>query len=520
MRHRLNIKDFELSPEDPLFAQRVEAVLRLASYLEPAGFKLGQTIPSLLKDVLELILDQSVYDPPFSLLKRAYQDLAKLTPADIRGDSSGRNYHSQFLTLLRKREGRSSDNSVELLIELMARSPDPEAEPFLYDLYQADPLARRILRPILVSKHPELVAPDVVSAIILKESMDTEELEYWEGLARKLPSELIVPHLVAELTAAEHQLVAQVTTPKGFPKMIEFLVLLSLPPAANLPVNDLARWLAMGLEPPTFLDRLVPHISSSHCEAVEILLDWLKSPSIRNEKKMVEQLEHFGEHLGLVFKDNLEFCVNIARDRDLPNVLRASNIKILGQFGSTDLLSDLIDLIQDPSQIVVNAAKEALTLLKERESGKPSFPPPEITKLVVVDGNNVAWHGKSRDKGEKASVDMLQRIRVKIEKLEAQQIEIFVSSALKYDIDDPEFFNKLLQKKKLVETPAGRSDDVFLISYALKKGGLIVTNDRFKDWKAKNPELADNLEELRVPFMMTSSGDIVLDNKLERILNT
>ena len=508
MSHRLSILDFELSPEDLLFAQRVEAVLRLAIYLEPAGFKRGRAVPSLLKEVLERVLNQSVYIPPFPLLKRAYLDLAKLTPVDIRGD--GHYCHSQFLQLLKKKEGTPSDTSVEMLIELLARSPDPNAESFLVELYETDPIARRVLRPVFVSKRPQLVAPDVISALILKQSVRAEEFDYWKDLASKLPSELIVSPLMAELTAAEHQLASKEPTTKSYPKLVELLVLLSLPPAVNLPVPDLARWFTMGLAPPEVLGHLIPHLSATHRDAVELLLNWLKSPSVQEEKKMEEPLKHLGEQLGHLFREDSTFCVHIACDQALPAMLRASMVKILGQFGTPELLSDLINLIQDPSPQVTDAAKEALMLLKERESGKPTFPPPGTTKLVVVDGNNVAWHERFRDEGEKPSAAMLQRVRTRLEELGVQQIEIFVSSALKYDIDDSALFTTLLREKKLVEAPAERSDDVFLISYALKNGGLIVTNDRFQDWKEKNPEKADQLEALRVPFLVTSSGVISL----------
>ncbi|MHA1228666.1 MAG: protease Lon-related BREX system protein BrxL [Candidatus Hodarchaeales archaeon] len=119
-------------------------------------------------------------------------------------------------------------------------------------------------------------------------------------------------------------------------------------------------------------------------------------------------------------------------------------------------------------------------------------------KNIVVDGNNVAYYGeRDRTAVAKKLVILYQWLK----NVYGFDIKIFVSSALKYFAEDFDVLNELIQRDIVQETPAGSSDDYFIINYAIQTDSLILSNDRFKDWKEKYPGLADEIEKRRVTYL-------------------
>ncbi len=119
-------------------------------------------------------------------------------------------------------------------------------------------------------------------------------------------------------------------------------------------------------------------------------------------------------------------------------------------------------------------------------------------KNIVVDGNNVAYYGeKDRIAISKKLVILYQWLK----NTYGFNVKIFVSSALKYFSEDFEVLVDLFLRDIVQETPAGSSDDYHIINYAIQTDSLILSNDQFKDWKVKYPQLNDEINNRRVTYL-------------------
>jgi hypothetical protein len=121
---------------------------------------------------------------------------------------------------------------------------------------------------------------------------------------------------------------------------------------------------------------------------------------------------------------------------------------------------------------------------------------------IVVDGNNVA-RTDEEDKG--ASSEKLIRLYKELrDPYKFKEIIIVISAAFKHNSKDFNKLSRFIKRKIIRETPAGASDDYFIIQQAIQMNALILTNDLFRDWKKKYPELKDEIEKRRVTFFIDS----------------
>jgi Zc3h12a-like Ribonuclease NYN domain len=122
--------------------------------------------------------------------------------------------------------------------------------------------------------------------------------------------------------------------------------------------------------------------------------------------------------------------------------------------------------------------------------------------VVVIDGANVAY--EERSAGGKPKLSNLLRVRGELEGRGFEAV-ILVDASLKYDIDDQEQLEKLIQSQQVRQVPAGTDADYFIIQFAHELDALIVTNDRYKDYAEQYPWIP----ERRLPYMIVK-GEVVL----------
>ena len=122
--------------------------------------------------------------------------------------------------------------------------------------------------------------------------------------------------------------------------------------------------------------------------------------------------------------------------------------------------------------------------------------------VVVIDGANVAY--EERSAGGKPKLSNLLRVRGELEERGFEAV-ILVDASLKYDIDDQEQLEKLIQSQQVRQVPAGTDADYFIIQFADQFDALIVTNDRYKDYAEQYPWVT----ERRLPYMIVK-GEVVL----------
>jgi len=177
---------------------------------------------------------------------------------------------------------------------------------------------------------------------------------------------------------------------------------------------------------------------------------------------------------------------------------------------------ELERVLKEPAIARLGVYNENIEIFsRQKGDEKPSFKIDSSSfafKTAVVDGNNVAYHlGK-----ENLNLDFLINTKKKLEGL-GLKVYPFVSAALRHYIDDKEKLQNLINSGEVIETPAERYDDFFIIQTALEKKAFIVSNDRFKDWKERNPDKADAIDERRVGYTFVDS-DPQFDHKLSTLI--
>lgn len=136
---------------------------------------------------------------------------------------------------------------------------------------------------------------------------------------------------------------------------------------------------------------------------------------------------------------------------------------------------------------------------------------------VVLDGANVAWAGKSREAGDRPELRHIVHLRETLEAKGFSTIEVICDATLGHEIDNPNEYRELKQNNQLIEVPAGTTADEFLLERIKKIPSLIISNDQFREWKERDLWINENLDTLRVGFIVVD-GEISLSVKIQSFL--
>jgi len=134
----------------------------------------------------------------------------------------------------------------------------------------------------------------------------------------------------------------------------------------------------------------------------------------------------------------------------------------------------------------------------------------EIRKLVC-DISNIASFNKRNNNPKMKYIDLLFATIPK-------EIEIvgIADCSLFHQLDDNERYKKeYLLPKLILEAPAGIAADNFILTYALQKNALILSNDRFTQYDFVSEEW---LEEHRIRFMIIKD-QLILQQPVEFAFN-
>lgn len=128
---------------------------------------------------------------------------------------------------------------------------------------------------------------------------------------------------------------------------------------------------------------------------------------------------------------------------------------------------------------------------------------------VIIDGSNVALYGhKDSDKKTAVLGNILEVIR-KLKELKASEIITICDANLRYIIDEKDKFNRMLANKKLILSPSGIKADTFILDYAREKNCLIVSNDKFREYR-DNDWVNKNIDNITLGFIFVG-GDVMLE---------
>lgn len=127
------------------------------------------------------------------------------------------------------------------------------------------------------------------------------------------------------------------------------------------------------------------------------------------------------------------------------------------------------------------------------------------SKNVIVDGANVAYAEMSRDDEPRVSnlVAMAKRLRE-----EGYEPTIILDASLRYEVDDSEQLEALLDDYEWQQAPAGTDADYFVLKAAERLDGYVVSDDEFEGWLDEYPWI----RERRIPFMIVR-GEVILQKE-------
>jgi len=144
----------------------------------------------------------------------------------------------------------------------------------------------------------------------------------------------------------------------------------------------------------------------------------------------------------------------------------------------------------------------------------------EIWKIsnqkIFMDASNVAFASKEgRSVGPKLA--NIKHVAEELNRLGITDISVIADASLRHRVVDQEMLTEVKKVTSYIEAPAKTSADEFLISSAKRDKCCIISNDTFKDWKMKDTWIAENIDRIRIPFII--DGDKVTFAGIEKLLS-
>lgn len=121
---------------------------------------------------------------------------------------------------------------------------------------------------------------------------------------------------------------------------------------------------------------------------------------------------------------------------------------------------------------------------------------------VVLDGSNVA-HNSNVDPKSPPKVENLKRMTQYLTDKGFEDILVVVDASLKHQVEDPEALEAYAKTVNYKEAEAYTSADITIINYVKQHNCLMISNDLFRDWKAIDLWLKDNIDYYRLTFKIT-----------------
>lgn len=165
-------------------------------------------------------------------------------------------------------------------------------------------------------------------------------------------------------------------------------------------------------------------------------------------------------------------------------------------------------------------------LLENKSARRVGFLDPEkdifeIFKIsknkIYIDASNVAYSSSSSDK-KTAEFKNIKLVILALINFGFKDITVIADASLKHKAKDIHHLNDLRKGISYHEVPANTSADDFLLQSAKREKCLIISNDNFSDWKIKDRWIANNIDDIRQPFMITNGK--VMFAGLDKLLKT
>ena len=116
-------------------------------------------------------------------------------------------------------------------------------------------------------------------------------------------------------------------------------------------------------------------------------------------------------------------------------------------------------------------------------------------QVAVLDASNIVLHGPK----PKKNVGRIENLLLVMKKLQDKGFKVIAvaDASLRHKVDRPDVLEKMIEKGKVYQAPAGTPADYFLLSIADREYGIVISNDVFKEWKDMFPWVRDRYRVVR-----------------------
>jgi hypothetical protein len=129
--------------------------------------------------------------------------------------------------------------------------------------------------------------------------------------------------------------------------------------------------------------------------------------------------------------------------------------------------------------------------------------------IVIIDGSNVAMYGMSKTGKKKAKIENIMAVINKLKEYKASEIITICDANIRYTIDDKDKLDSMIEDKSVILAPSGIRADMFILDYARQKNCLIVSNDKFRDYRS-DKWINDNVDSITLGFIFVGK-DVLLE---------
>jgi hypothetical protein len=131
-------------------------------------------------------------------------------------------------------------------------------------------------------------------------------------------------------------------------------------------------------------------------------------------------------------------------------------------------------------------------------------------RSVVIDASNVA-HNSCGNGASKAKAGNIIKLVEFLKHKGFNEMHVIADASLKHKITDTENMTALKSATQYVEAPGGTSADAFIIEFVKRHNCLLISNDTFREWKMKDPWVAQNIDFYRLSFLIKENDVLMPD---------
>ncbi len=148
----------------------------------------------------------------------------------------------------------------------------------------------------------------------------------------------------------------------------------------------------------------------------------------------------------------------------------------------------------------------------------------KLTYSFVLDGSNIS---RNNTNSKYAKINDVLRCKEKLMSygVPEENIIILFGAGIRHNLAkiDLHTFNQLIKQENVNQAPKGRDDDWFIISFARDNNGYIISNDYFKEYSKKYPEMQGFLKSRSIRYNIIRNQCFFeegIEKKLKKIIST